>query len=813
MKSFVCIHGHFYQPPRENPWLETIELQESAHPYNDWNERITSECYAPNTASRILDSKENIINIVNNYSKISFNYGPTLLSWMQTAQPYVYHAILKADEMSRENFSGHGAAIAQAYNHMILPLANTRDKHTQVLWGIKDFEFRFKRKPEGMWLPETAVNIESLEVLAAYGLKFTILAPHQAKRVRKIGENEWRDVAAHTVDPQQAYLCSLPSGKSIVLFFYDGPISRDVAFGGLLGNGEAFAGRLKGAFPDKMRSSRLVHIATDGETYGHHHRFGNMALSYCLHSMEEHGEAKISVYGEFLKKHPPQYEVKVVENSSWSCAHGVERWRSDCGCHIGGGPRWTQAWRTPLREALDEVRDELIKIYEKEMEGLCDAPWEVRDAYIDVILDRSRENVDRFLREHVAADLADDQRVKVLKLLEMQRHAMYMYTSCGWFFDDISGIETVQIIQYAARAIQLAREVGAADLEQNFSEKLKEAKSNIHDYRDGQKIYEQQVKPSVIGFLNVAAHYAMSSLFEDYPQDVYIYSYQITAEDYEISRYGNQSLVLGRAVVRSTITWEECEVDFVVLYLGGYNLFGGVRRSVSDNDFNAIREQLDDMFTRHNVSGIVQKMKDNFGMTNYTLWDLFKNEQEKVLSQIFDSTLESIEKHFREIYDHYYPLMQVKPDLQILLPKALSMTIEFILNRDLMDAISSDPLDLTNLERLVREIKRWSFSRDKEMLSYVANQRVEKLMEEFESNPEDHDRVHAIWGFLWVLEILSLDLNVWKAQNIYFAVSNTVYKTMQERADQGDVHAKEWMEDFLRLGQHLRVKSREGEEA
>ena len=324
MERYVCAHAHFYQPPRENPWLEAVELQDSAYPYHDWNERITQECYAPNATSRILDPDGRIIRLVNNYSRISFNFGPTLMAWMEKNSPDAYAAIVEGDRQSQERFSGHGSALAQAYNHMILPLANRRDKRTQIIWGIRDFEFRFGRKMEGMWLPETAVDIETLEIMAEQGVLFTILAPSQASRVRGIDESEWHDVSGAKIDPTMAYRLGLPSGRSLSLFFYDGPISLAVAFEGLLNDGEAFADRILGAFNDDRAWAQIAHIATDGESYGHHHRNGDMALAYALDYIESHDLAKVTNYGEFLEKYPPSHEVEIFENTSWSCIHGIE---------------------------------------------------------------------------------------------------------------------------------------------------------------------------------------------------------------------------------------------------------------------------------------------------------------------------------------------------------------------------------------------------------------------------------------------------------------------------------------------------------
>jgi len=367
--KYVCIHGHFYQPPRENPSLEHVELQDSAYPYHDWNERITAECYAPNAASRIMDAEGRIARIVNNYETISFNFGPTLLSWLQEKSPDVYQAVIDADVKSRKVFSGHGSALSQAYNHMILPLANSRDKRTQVIWGLGDFAYRFGRAPEGMWLPETAVDLETLDLLAEHGIKFTVLAPRQAARGRKIGSRAWKDVSGDRIDPTRSYVLRLPSRRKIALFFYDGPISRAVAFEGLLSNGEHFANRLLSGFSEERNWPQLLHIATDGESYGHHHHFGEMALSYALEHIRSREWAQITNYGEFLEKHPPTHQVEIFENSSWSCVHGIERWRAHCGCNSGGHGGWNQQWRLAPRQPGPALRGKGARVFEGAVAG------------------------------------------------------------------------------------------------------------------------------------------------------------------------------------------------------------------------------------------------------------------------------------------------------------------------------------------------------------------------------------------------------------------------------------------------------------
>ncbi|MBI1823106.1 MAG: DUF3536 domain-containing protein, partial [Nitrospirae bacterium] len=507
MDKYICIHGHFYQPPRENPWFEEIELQESAHPYHDWNERITAECYAPNSASRILGTDGSIIDIVNNYAKINFNFGPTLLSWIERRQPEVYQAILEADRISAKRFSGHGSAMAQIYNHMIMPLANRRDKLT-------------------------AVDLETLEVLAEFGILFTILSPHQAGKVKPISEGEWKEVKEGEIDPSMPYLCKLPSGKSINIFFYDGPISREVAFGNLLSSGDLFASKLSGAFREERNRPQIVHIATDGETFGHHQPHADMALAYTLFTIESKNIAKLTNYGEYLAKNPPSQMIEIIEKSSWSCSHGVERWRSNCGCNIGKFPGGKQPWRAPLREGMDWLRDQAAAIYEEGASDMLRNPWEARDEYIEVIAHRSRVESERFLRRHQVRMLDEAEMSRTLRLLEMQRYAMLMYTSCGWFFDDISGIESVQIMQYACRAIQLAEEIKSVALEPKFVEYLRNAPSLLEG--DGAIIYEKFVKPSRIDLKKAGAHHALLSLFDPHQEHSKFYFYSL--HNHEIRR-------------------------------------------------------------------------------------------------------------------------------------------------------------------------------------------------------------------------------------------------------------------------------------
>lgn len=777
MNKYVCVHGHFYQPPRENPWLEAIEPQDSAAPYHDWNVRISAECYEPNTASRILDDEDWIVSITNNYSRISFNFGPTLLSWMEQKKPSVYRAILSADRESRGRFGGHGSALAQAYNHVILPLASDADKRLQVLWGLRDFEHRFGRKPEGMWLPETAVNLATLEALAAQDIRFTILAPSQAARIRPMGAAAWTDVSDARIDPSRAYVQRLPSGKSIALFFYDGVLSRGVAFEGLLHRGEVFAARLASAVPDDR--PRLSHIATDGESYGHHHAHGDMALAYALHAIESRGMAEIINYGAFLERFPPDHEVEISENTAWSCAHGIERWRSDCGCHTGGPGGWNQSWRDPLRAALDKLREHAVAVWDREASEHLREPSEALDHYIDVILDRSRRG------DFIAAHVSRENPVRALKLLEMRRQLQLMYTSCGWFFSDLAGIETVQILQYAGRAVQLAEDLSPnATIEDDFLDALEKARSNRADAGSGRDIYEKSVKPSKVTWEMLGAHYAISSVFEGYKETTRLYCYDIEREQFETFETGERKLVVGCARLTSTITGASEQLSFAVLHEGNHEITAEVRRG---------RHRFGELRKAFLENGTLDR---HFGDTTFGLSSLFGDEQRRIVDVLTRSALKDAETSHRSLFEHHQKTMRFLAELGVPSPKALSVAAEVVLNGNLHRALVHEPIDADTVNGLLKNAITEGVPLDEASLAYAARESLDAKAERFFESPEKLDALEELRRSVTVMLSLPFEVDLWKVQNFYF-------RFLSERTEGSSA----FQESFRTLGEQLRIRN------
>ncbi len=779
MRRYLCIHGHFYQPPRENPWLETIEVQDSAYPFHDWNERITSECYEPNAFSRILDSDGYISQLTNNYSRISFNFGPTLLSWLERSSPSVYQALLDADKESCKRFDGHGSAVAQVYNHIIMPLANYRDKLTQIRWGIADFRSRFGRDPEGMWLAETAVDLETLSLLAEHGIRYTILSPYQAHRVKMRPSDAWEDVTGAKIDPTTPYMQSLPNGKKIALFFYDAPISQGIAFEGVLKRGEDFAQRLIGAFSANRPWPQIVHIATDGETYGHHHRFGDMALAYALQYIEDRSDVELTNYGQYLALHDRLPEVEILERTAWSCAHGVGRWCRDCGCNTGRGGTH-QRWREPLRDALDWVRDRFVSRSETFGKKLLKDVWAARDQYIDVILNRSDDTIENFLKEHAARPLSRDERGQVLKLMELQRHTQLMYTSCGWFFDEISGIETVQIMQYAERAIQIAEDLfGDHEASAGFRKRLAKAPSNDADLEDGGRIYEEQVVPTRVSLKTVAAHHAAASMFQEMPDcdcpepvDITtenpsdIDAYVVDREDYHQRSSGRSRTCWGRLKVTSRLTDDTQTLTFACFHIGDQNLVGGVRVADAETD-PELESRLRHAVARADVPQIMRLIETSFPNDQFSLRNLFRDEQRRILDRLLGLSLRSIEEMNRHTFRTFDPLIHFLTELAVPVPAAFRSVADIVINADIRNALKTQP-EAEHIERLIDKASTWQTRLDRLGLATELEDRIGLAMQLLEKNPTDGEAFDRLDSAIDLARRLPFEVNLTSIQNRYF---------------------------------------------
>lgn len=762
MSALFCIHGHFYQPAREHPWLDAVEVEDSAAPAHDWNERVTVECYAPNAAARILDDRGRIVKIVNNYEAISFNIGPSLARWLQRHAPDVHAQIVRADRASVEA-RGYGNAVAQAYNHVIMPLASRRDKVTQVRWGIADFARRFGRAPDGLWLPETAVDLETLAVLAECGIRFTILAPHQAARVRVASGGEWVTVTPKVLDTTRPYLCRPAPGLEIALFFYEGALAQEIAFGRLLESGQGLADRLLGIGADAAwAGERLVHVATDGETFGHHHRFGEMALAYAIQVLEGAG-GEMTNYATFLADHAPTHEVQIHERTSWSCAHGVERWRSDCGCRTRSD--WHQRWRRPLRETLDWLKGQVDALFDEAGGRVFHDPWAARDAYIDVVLDRGDLAVTRFLGAQALRPGQPEDRRRALRLLEMQRHAMLMFSSDGWFFDELSRIEPVQLLRHAARVMQLAQAAGA-DLEPPFLDRLRAAESNLSVYRDGADVYDKLVRPAIVAAPRVAAHCAMMSLFDEPAGEGNVYSYRVARRHARRLTRGPHTLLTGRLDVTSAMTTEAETLSYAVLHFGGSDVHCCVATGWDESAHAAAMDTLAQTYETGAITDVIRQMDALFGRQFFTVRDLFTEQRRQVLARLSEETLAHIESSYRRLYHESRGLMETLRDADVPMPREFLMAAEFIILNDLRRALAAPgPLSAVAWD-LVLEARSWGLTLPVDDLEPLVRARVERHL-------RDADGLFVVENLQEVLRSLDfadaagITPNLWQAQNLF----------------------------------------------
>ncbi|MFN3926117.1 MAG: DUF3536 domain-containing protein [Pseudanabaenaceae cyanobacterium] len=682
-KVYIVVHGHFYQPPRENPYLNFIEQQDSASPFHDWNERIFYECYRPNAHARIHNQAGDVLEIINNYEYLSFNMGPTLLSWLEQYDPSTYEQIIEADQRSAVRLNGHGNAIAQVYNHVIMPLATWRDKLTQIRWGKADFRHRFGRDPEGMWLAETAIDYETVEALIQEGIKFTVLAPSQALRVRPLasdGQDEptgWLEVGGGQIDPTRPYRCFLKNRQEYLdIFFYDGPISRDMGFGDLLSSSYGFACRLGQAIQGD-RPYQIIAVATDGETFGHHKHFTEKSLAYAfVHEFPQRGW-QVTNFAHYLSLHPPEWEVELKPVTAWSCAHGVDRWQDDCGCgaELGKGK-----WRKPLREALNWLRDQLHHIYQNLAPNYFQDPWAVRDEYIEVILDRCRWQ--EFWCRHGKGDLDDPKRQwDAIRLLEMARHSLLMFTSCGWFFEEISRPEGVQILRYAGRAIDLAADVAGVLLEAEFMAKLALAPSNVATYGNGANLYKQCVQTAKVSTERVAAQFAILALFcPENGTSRHFYGYQVQTKDYSDRQIGILRLGIMHLVLTSTITLEQQEYSIAVLHVGNTDCHCVLQLYRGRKAYEEMKQVLWQALSTGSSAQVILTMQEYLGECHFNLQSLIREERHRLLKQIARQTLNHLDQVYMEVYRDNAPLLAVFGKEGLTPPPELKAAAQIALN-------------------------------------------------------------------------------------------------------------------------------------
>ncbi|MEG5046513.1 DUF3536 domain-containing protein [Microcoleus sp. B4-C1] len=820
----VTVHGHFYQPPRENPYLDAIERQASASPAHDWNERIDIECYRPNAFARILNDRGEVAGIVNNYEYMSFNIGPTLMSWLERYDAEVYQRILEADRKSCQRLNGHGNAIAQVYNHIIMPLANERDKYTQIRWGIADFRSRFDRDPEGMWLAETAVDYATLEVLVAEGIRFIVLAPSQAERCRPlIGQNhegehghnsEWHEVGGGQIDPTRPYRCYLkpemrlmadhqlsplsthyfgrqhsqnseapPANTPYIdIFFYDGPISRDMGFNDVLSSSHHLVGRLGQAVRGDHRPAQLICVATDGETFGHHKHSTEKCLAYAFTEEFPRRGWTVTNFAHYLSQNPSAWEVELKPVTAWSCSHGVDRWQDDCGC--GGGGGWHLKWRRPLRDTLNWLRDRLIPIYEEAGRKLLCDPWKARDEYIEVIRDRSPSNVDSFLQRHQVRPLDAGEQVDALRLLEMQRHTLLMFTSCGWFFEEISRPEGVQILRYAARALELAGEVTGIQLEKDFVAQLALVPSNVEYFQTGAEVYRKLVVTAQISLKQVAAHYAISSLFAKYPREQRVYCYQAQQEDFQIQRMGSMTLAVGQLQLTSEITRETEVFVFAALHLGGWDFHCCIQPFGSRRSYTMLKERLFGVMQEASAAHAILEMVRLFGDQSFSLRDLFAEERHRIVQLLSQENLTRLDQLYTQVYRENYGVMMAFHRDELPVPVELQVAAEVALGHRCLTAAKALEVETEDVEPLLAEIEaiateaghlrcRLNVPEVKEILEKMVWRSLDRLLQagsgvEDRSPVQLEAEIRTIERLIAVGDRLSLGLCLDKSQELYF---------------------------------------------
>lgn len=780
MKNVILIHGHFYQPPRENPWTDIVDRELSAAPFHDWNERVHFECYRPNGYARIVDSYGRVERIINNYSNISFNFGPTLLSWLERHHPKNYQRILEADRESLKKRNGHGNAIAQGYNHTILPLCNDRDRLTQVRWGMADFHYRFKRDAESLWLPETACNDAVLGTLIDEGLKYVILSPYQAGRARGLSGGAWIDVSNGKIDPSipYRYFHRDNSKRYIDIFFYDGPLARSIAFEGALASSQALVDRFTRA-GDGV--GRLVNVATDGESYGHHFHFGDRCLAYALEVEAPARGFSITNYGEFLATFPPAHEIEINtgpngEGTSWSCAHGVGRWYRDCGCHSGAREGWNQKWRTPLRESLDFLRDDATHEFELTTGDLFTDPWAARDAYIDLILDPTRSRKE-FIEKHAPRSLNPREQARALTFLEIERHSMLMFTSCGWFFADISGIETVQVMKYAGRLLDLTHKLGLKSPRDKFLEILSKGQSNIAEMGNGADLFHRLVEPCRTSTRGIAAHLALAAMVDETPQQGELAGFRFEQVDFRKEEHGRVTLETGRLRMESIATSEKVDYAFVAMHLGGVDFYCVLKPFTNEEELQKSVNRLWENFPTSSLPTMLRLAQEEFGSEEYGLEHVLAEGRQQISKAVFGDLVNSLSDQYTRLYEDNQRTIDMLQEAGFDIPQELRAAAEFALVRRFEREIieqqkNHNPAGYQKAIEIANEVARRGFQIEYGYTRQIFEDLITSAVDEAVNAPTDESmRLPEL--LLEIAGKLKIGVNLDQAQEIIHEAART----------------------------------------
>jgi alpha-amylase/alpha-mannosidase (GH57 family) len=779
MTTALIIHGHFYQPPRENPWTNTIEAQPSARPFPNWNERIHRECYRPNGYARVIDARGRVERIVNNYANISFNFGPTLISWLEQHHPQTYARIIEADRASCRRQEGHGNAIAQGYHHAILPLCNERDRRTEIRWGLYDFRRRYGRDAESLWLPETAVNDATLGALIDAGLKFVILSPHQAERVRPIGADVWQSVIDGNVDPSVPfrYFHRDGSGRSIVIFFYDGHVAKAIAFDGALASSHVLLDRFERA---ASNADALVNVATDGESYGHHFIFGDRTLAYALEVEARERGFEVTNYGAFLATHEPKFEVEIKagpdgEGTAWSCAHGIGRWTRDCSCHAGAREGWHQKWRTPLRAALNFLRDEAARHFETLGGELFRDPWAARDAYIELLIDRTRNRAE-FFAQQTGRPLSEEEQVRALTLLELQRSALTMFTSCGWFFNDISGIETVQDLKYAGRVMDFLGELKLKSPRGQFLEILADAESNLPQFGNGADIYRRFVDGARVTMPHVAASLAIASLVDQPDEADELAGYAFKRSDLQQQQHGRLALATARLDLAAIATGKRQSYAAAAMHFGDVDFYCVLREFTNDEEFAAAADKLWSSFRTASLPTLFRLMQDEFGPRDYGLEHLLPEGRKRIYEIVFGQMVARFAEEYERLYEENRRNIEMLQGAGFELPTELRAAAEFTIGRrferELLKLEQADPSAYPQASEIAEEVARHGYHIDRVSVQLRLEEMLMLAVERAVAQPVEVNYQAAL-ALITLAQQLKLDANIERVQEIVYEAIRT----------------------------------------